>query len=74
MTQCSISLIGMQHCVSLEKLPTLIEVLNELRNNTTLKEKKEATASIINKLLDDLLEEKRLVENDEGIQNQTTEA
>ncbi|NIL34552.1 hypothetical protein COJ37_11930 [Bacillus cereus] len=64
----------MQHCVSLEKLPTLIEVLNELRNNTTLKEKKEATASIINKLLDDLLEEKRLVENDEGIQNQTTEA
>ncbi|WP_240936767.1 MULTISPECIES: hypothetical protein [Bacillus cereus group] len=60
--------------MSLEKLPTLIEVLNELRNNTTLKEKKEATASIINKLLDDLLEEKRLVENDEGIQNQTTEA
>ncbi len=64
----------MQNCVSLEKLPTLIEVLNELRNNTTLKEKKEATASIINKLLDDLLEEKRLVENDEGIQIQTTEA
>ncbi|WP_349917164.1 hypothetical protein [Bacillus cereus] len=60
--------------MSLEKLPTLIEVLNELRNNTTLKEKKEATASIINKLLDDLLEEKRLVENDEGIQIQTTEA
>ncbi|MGW5951417.1 hypothetical protein [Bacillus mycoides] len=60
--------------MSLEKLPTLIEVLKELRNNTTPKEKKEATASIINKLLYDLLEEKRLVENDEGIQNQTTEA
>ncbi|MDA2070289.1 hypothetical protein ACTFSK_08930 [Bacillus cereus group sp. MYBK132-2] len=58
----------------LEKLPTLIEVLNELRDNTTSKEKKEAPVSIINKLLDDLLEEKRLVENDEGIQKQTTKA
>ncbi|MGH1324453.1 hypothetical protein [Bacillus pretiosus] len=60
--------------MNLEKLPPLIEVLNELRDNTTAKEKKEATASLINKLLDDLLEEKRLVENDEGIQNKTTEA
>ncbi|MBD8075730.1 hypothetical protein [Bacillus thuringiensis] len=42
--------------VGLERLPDVIKVLDELQENATLEEKGEAIASIINKLLDDLLE------------------
>ncbi|MDF9457048.1 hypothetical protein SPE26_32205 [Bacillus thuringiensis] len=43
--------------VGLEKLPDVIKVLDELQANTTLEEKEEAITSVINKLLDDLLEQ-----------------
>ncbi|WP_267377979.1 hypothetical protein [Bacillus sp. GM_Baccil_2] len=42
--------------VGLERLPDVIKVLDELQENATLEEKEEAIASVINKLLDDLLE------------------
>lgn len=42
--------------VGLERLPDVINVLDELQENATLEEKEEAIASVINKLLDDLLE------------------
>ncbi|MCU5403672.1 hypothetical protein OCA16_03625 [Bacillus cereus] len=42
--------------MGLERLPALIKVLDELQENATLEEKEEAIASVINKLLDDLLE------------------
>ncbi|MGE1025899.1 hypothetical protein ACQGS6_18285 [Bacillus sp. GMs2/2] len=44
-----------QH-VGLERLPDVIKVLDELQENATLEEKEEAITSLINKLLDDLLE------------------
>ncbi|MBZ8121410.1 hypothetical protein [Bacillus thuringiensis] len=43
--------------VGLEKLPDVIKVLDELQANTTLEAKEEAITSVINKLLDDLLEQ-----------------
>lgn len=43
--------------VGLEKLPDVIKVLDELQANTTLEEKEEAITNVINKLLDDLLEQ-----------------
>ncbi|MEB8648119.1 hypothetical protein [Bacillus thuringiensis] len=42
--------------VGLERLPDVIKVLDELQENVTLEEKEEAITSLINKLLDDLLE------------------
>ncbi|MEB8800132.1 hypothetical protein P4H01_25025 [Bacillus cereus] len=42
--------------VGLERLPDVIKVLDELKENASLEEKEEAIASVINKLLDDLLE------------------
>ncbi|MDR5045497.1 hypothetical protein FNE59_07305 [Bacillus thuringiensis] len=42
--------------VGLERLPDVIKVLDELQANTTLEEKEEAITSVINKLLEDLLE------------------
>ncbi|ANT39935.1 hypothetical protein OB969_21750 [Bacillus cereus] len=42
--------------VGLERLPDVIKVLDELQANTTLEEKEEAITSVINKLMDDLLE------------------
>ncbi|MEB9380465.1 hypothetical protein P4J09_20790 [Bacillus cereus] len=42
--------------VGLERLPDVIKMLDELQENTTLKDKEEAITSVINKLLDDLLE------------------
>lgn len=42
--------------VGLERLPDVIQVLDELQENTTLRDKEEAITSVINKLLDDLLE------------------
>ncbi|MGH0951538.1 hypothetical protein [Bacillus mycoides] len=42
--------------VGLERLPDVIKVLDQLQENATLEEKEEAIASVINKLLDDLLE------------------
>ncbi|AQY37896.1 hypothetical protein P4V72_25135 [Bacillus thuringiensis] len=41
--------------VGLERLPDVIKVLDELQENATFEEKEEAIASVINKLLDDLL-------------------
>lgn len=42
--------------VGLERLPDVIQVLDELQENATLEDKEEAITSVINKLLDDLLE------------------
>lgn len=42
--------------VGLERLPGVIKVLDELQENATFEEKEEAIASVINKLLDNLLE------------------
>ncbi|MED3469922.1 hypothetical protein ACT7C1_06575 [Bacillus paranthracis] len=42
--------------VGLERLPDVIKVLDELQENVILEEKEEAITSLINKLLDDLLE------------------
>ncbi|MES5942960.1 MULTISPECIES: hypothetical protein [unclassified Bacillus cereus group] len=42
--------------VGLERLPDVIKVLDELQENTTLVDKEEAITSLINKLMDDLLE------------------
>ncbi|MDA2329453.1 hypothetical protein [Bacillus cereus] len=43
--------------VGLERLPGLIQVLDEIQAYTTLEEKKVAITSLINKLMGDLLEE-----------------
>ncbi|PGW56044.1 hypothetical protein [Bacillus thuringiensis] len=43
--------------VGLERLPDVIPVLDELQENTTFEDKEEAITSVINKLIDDLLEE-----------------
>ncbi|MDA2073469.1 hypothetical protein [Bacillus sp. TD11] len=42
--------------VGLERLPDVIQVLDELQENTTFEDKEEAITSVINKFLDDLLE------------------
>lgn len=42
--------------VGLERLPDVIKVLDKLQENTTLEDKEEAITSLINKLMDDLLE------------------
>lgn len=42
--------------VGLERLPDVIKVLDELQGNITLEDKEEAITSLINKLMDDLLE------------------
>ncbi|WP_410976584.1 hypothetical protein [Bacillus cereus] len=42
--------------VGLERLPGVIKVLDELQENATFEEKEEAIASVINKLLDNLIE------------------
>ncbi|MGH0610749.1 hypothetical protein CN470_20670 [Bacillus cereus] len=42
--------------VGLERLPDVIQVLDELQENATLEDKEEAITSVINKLMDDLLE------------------
>ncbi|MGQ7105562.1 hypothetical protein ACUN13_14630 [Bacillus cereus group sp. Bce041] len=46
--------------VGLERLPALIKVLDELQENKTKENKKEAITSVINKLIDNLLEEDSL--------------
>ncbi|MEC2645573.1 hypothetical protein [Bacillus thuringiensis] len=42
--------------VGLERLPDLIQVLDELQMDTTFEDREEALISLINKLIDDLLE------------------
>ncbi|MED2933447.1 hypothetical protein P4308_15320 [Bacillus wiedmannii] len=42
--------------VGLERLPDVIKVLDELQVNATLEDKEEAMKSLVNKLMDDLLE------------------
>ncbi|MEK4596111.1 hypothetical protein MKY21_12965 [Bacillus sp. FSL R9-9497] len=42
--------------VGLERLPDVIQVLDELQEKATLEEKEEAVTSVTKKLLDDLLE------------------
>ncbi|MEM5649596.1 hypothetical protein AAHB57_17540 [Bacillus cereus] len=42
--------------MGLERLPDVIKVLDELQEDTTLEDKGEAITSVINKLIDDLLE------------------
>ncbi|MDK3014513.1 MULTISPECIES: hypothetical protein [Bacillus] len=41
--------------VGLERLPDVIQVLDELQENAMLEDKEEAITSVINKLLDNLL-------------------
>jgi len=45
--------------VGLERLPDVIQVLDELQEKATLEEKEEAVTSVTNKLLDDLLEKNK---------------
>ncbi|EEM40341.1 hypothetical protein bthur0004_37310 [Bacillus thuringiensis serovar sotto str. T04001] len=42
--------------MGLERLPDLIQVLDELQMDTTFEDREEALISLINKLIDDLLE------------------
>ncbi|ARJ24403.1 hypothetical protein B7492_25765 [Bacillus mycoides] len=42
--------------VGLERLPALMKVLDKLKENTTFEDKEEAITSLINKLMDSLLE------------------
>ncbi|PFT96562.1 hypothetical protein COK81_08215 [Bacillus thuringiensis] len=42
--------------VGLERLPDVIQVLDELQESTTFEDREEAITSVINKLMDDLLE------------------
>ncbi|WP_242291738.1 hypothetical protein [Bacillus cereus group sp. BfR-BA-01356] len=43
--------------MGLERLPDLIQVLDELQESTTFEDREEALTSLIDKLIDDLLEE-----------------
>ncbi|ABY44766.1 hypothetical protein [Bacillus mycoides] len=52
----------------------LEEEFGELVSNSTEKDCGKATLSVLNKMIDSLLEGNQLVENNETIQNQTTEA
>lgn len=45
--------------VGLEKIPDVIKVLDELQMNTIFEDREEALTSVINKLLDDLLEKEK---------------
>ncbi|MEH7670867.1 hypothetical protein V7419_30025 [Bacillus sp. JJ689] len=42
--------------VDLEKLPALTRVLDEFQENSTVEEREETTANLINKLMDDVIE------------------
>ncbi|WP_420974836.1 hypothetical protein [Bacillus thuringiensis] len=42
--------------VGLEKLPDVIKMLDELQMDTTFEDREEAITSVINKLMDDLLD------------------
>ncbi|MDM5235477.1 hypothetical protein QUF83_04470 [Bacillus cereus] len=55
--------------VALEKLQLLVKEIDVLARNTTPNVKKEADISLINKLTDSFLEESKLVESNETIQN-----
>ncbi|MEK4710798.1 hypothetical protein [Bacillus sp. FSL R10-2780] len=55
--------------VALEKLQLLVKEIDVLAGNTTPNVKKEADISLINKLIDSFLEESKLVESNETIQN-----
>ncbi|HDR4761486.1 TPA: hypothetical protein ACQ75Q_000988 [Bacillus thuringiensis] len=55
--------------VGLERLPDVIQVLDELQENATLEEKEEAVTSVTNKLVDDLLEKDKGGVNEESIKN-----
>ncbi|PEC19300.1 hypothetical protein [Bacillus cereus] len=55
--------------VALEKLQLLVKEIDVLARNTTPNVKKEADISLINKLIDSFLEESKLVESNETIQN-----
>lgn len=59
----------LEEYVELEKLLPLIKVLDGLYENTTPKVKKEATVSLINKLIDDFLKGNKAVDTNETIQN-----
>ncbi|HDR3343501.1 TPA: hypothetical protein QCN45_005868 [Bacillus cereus] len=50
---------NIKHYVGLKRLPPLIKVLDELQENTILEDREEAIASLINKLMDDLLEKEK---------------
>ncbi|PDY76943.1 hypothetical protein [Bacillus cereus] len=55
----SIDMKELEEYMDLEKVPLLIESVEELYNNTTPKAKKEADISLISKLIDSFLEEKK---------------
>ncbi|MCU4984480.1 hypothetical protein P4310_30880 [Bacillus thuringiensis] len=50
------SRVKIKHYVGLEKVPNLIKLINESQENATKEDKEEALISLINKLIDDLLE------------------
>ncbi|RWQ75866.1 zf-TFIIB domain-containing protein [Bacillus sp. AS_3] len=58
----------------LEKYKQRLEEFGELVSNSTEKDCGEATLSVLNKMIDSLLEGNQSVENNETIQNQATEA
>ncbi|SCN42940.1 Uncharacterized protein BC88300_04633 [Bacillus cytotoxicus] len=60
--------------VSKEKVLDVIEVFEKLKEDTTPEKEKETHINVINKLIDLLLEENKLVESNETVQDQTTEA
>lgn len=60
--------------VSEEKVSDVVRVFEELKEETTPEKEKETHINVINKLIDLLLEENKLVESNETIQDQTTEA
>ncbi|MEK4858450.1 hypothetical protein [Bacillus sp. CH_70] len=45
--------------VGLERLPGLIQVLDELQESTTFEDREEALTSLIDKLIDNLLEKSK---------------
>ncbi|MCQ6336990.1 hypothetical protein BK784_26785 [Bacillus thuringiensis serovar medellin] len=45
-----------QRYVGLERLPDLIQVLDELQESTTFEDREEALTSLIDKLIEELLE------------------
>ncbi|OXB98929.1 MULTISPECIES: hypothetical protein [Bacillus] len=47
----------LEEYIELEKIEPLIETFDDMQENTTPKEKKEATTNLINKLIEDFLKE-----------------
>ncbi|PGU29644.1 hypothetical protein COD66_23350 [Bacillus cereus] len=47
----------LQEYVDLDKLPSLVKVINKMNKRTTPEEKEKAITSLVNKLVDDFLKE-----------------